>query len=74
MASAIANPIIADDSVNESTLKKLSDLGQIKVTLHRCREAGVSRSKQRDRTFEGIVDHAVPEKALKGRSVSSHIK
>ena len=55
-------------------MKKLSQIGQIKVTLQRCREASELRTKDWTSNFDGVNGQAVPEKALKGRSISSHTK
>jgi hypothetical protein len=71
---SLANSITADDRANNSAVKNLSDVGQIKVTLQKCRESGVKASADWTCEFKGVGDHAVPEKALKGRSISSHTK
>jgi hypothetical protein len=62
-------PIAADNRADDSTMKK-----QIKVTLQRCRETGPKGVTNWNCDFKGVGDHAVPEKALKGRSISSHTK
>ena len=66
--------ITADNKADDSMMKQLSHVGQIKVTLQRCREAGLESAANCVSNFKGIDDHAVPEKAFKGRSISSHTK
>jgi len=70
----LANFKTADDRANDSAAKKFSDVGQIKVTLQRCRESGPKPSADWTCDFKGIGGQAIPEKALKGRSISSHTK
>jgi len=55
-------------------MEKLTNVGEIKITLQRCREGGPRPSRDFSTDFKGVGDHAVPEKALKGRSISSHTK
>lgn len=55
-------------------MKKFSNVGQIKVTLQRCREASVKPAADWVNIFDGVYGDALPEKALKGRSISSHTK
>jgi hypothetical protein len=64
----------ADNRADDSTMNKLKEIGQIKVKLQRCRESGVDTAGASGSGFKGVVDHDIPEKALKGRSISSHTK
>jgi hypothetical protein len=62
---------IAEDAAPVSVLKKFAHVGEIRVRLTRCRVSGPyggvhSRFKE--------TDDAVPEKAFKGRSISSRTK
>lgn len=69
-----ANSSTAETHIDDSAMKKLSDVGQIKVVLQRCREAGLKPAGDWLADFKGVGDRDVPEKALKGRSISNHTK
>ena len=64
----------ADGAAEPSLSKKLASVGEIKVELQRCRDDGVRIRSDEPENFKGIGDAGVPEKALKGRSVSNRVK
>jgi hypothetical protein len=64
----------ADDHAKPSLMEKFAQIGQIKVELTRCRELASFLPAQEVGKFKGVDDEAIPEKALKGRSISSHTK
>jgi hypothetical protein len=64
----------ADDHAKPSLVEKFTKIGQIKVELTRCRELASFLPAQEVGKFKGVDDEAIPEKALKGRSISSHTK
>lgn len=66
--------IAADSRADDKTMKELGDVGQIKVTLQRCRIGGRKPPANSKSDFKGVAAHGVPEKALKGRSISNHTK
>lgn len=70
----LANSRAADSRADSSIMEKLTNVGEIKVVLQRCREGGPKPSRNFKPDFQGVGDHAVPEKALKGRSISNHTK
>jgi hypothetical protein len=65
--------LVAEALVEKSALEKLSSVGEIKVELFRCRKNNKLARRSSSR-FEGMNEDAIPEKALKGRSVSSHTR
>lgn len=64
----------AEDAPRNGVLEKLENLGEIKVELKRCHEAGTLREFSGPSRFKAVGENAVPEKATKGRSISSHTK
>ena len=52
----------------------LDDIGEIKVTLTRCKKRSRNIKKRSGQAVSAIVDGQIPERALKGRSISNHIK
>jgi hypothetical protein len=65
---------IADDQAHTPLTKNLADIGTITVKLTRCRNDGEDRAVPYQTTFKGVGDAKIPEKALKGRSISNHVK
>ncbi|KAM0701950.1 hypothetical protein Q7P35_010860 [Cladosporium inversicolor] len=61
-----------EDSVGKSALEKLSSVGEIKVELFKCRKN--SKLPRTSSQFEAMNEDAIPEKAFKGRSISSHTR
>lgn len=66
----------ADNNADASHIKKFASVGEIKVELIRCRYLGLSTVKNtHNKSFKTIVgENPIPEKAMKGRSVSNHTK
>jgi hypothetical protein len=64
----------ADGRAESSLIKKLEKVGEIKVELRRCRVVGREEYVGRASVSKGISEDAIPEKALKGRSISSHTR
>lgn len=64
----------ADGAAHLSLSKKYASVGEIKVELLRCHDSGNRIRCDEPAQFKGIGDAGVPEKALKGRSVSNHVK
>ena len=65
--------IIADSTADTSLIRKLANLGEIKIELKRCRTTGLVHGENTP-AFKGIGDDPLPEKATKGRSISNHAK
>ena len=64
---------IAEAVVHSVNSQKFANVGEIRVELRRCRKMGKSINHV-SRKFNGIGEDALPEKAAKGRSISSHTR
>jgi hypothetical protein len=58
---------VAEDQAHAPLADKFAAIGEITVKLIRCRHDGYLG-------FTGVGDTNIPEKALKGRSISNHVK
>lgn len=63
----------ADEKADISDLEKLANMGEVKVELRRCRTQQDS-NQNHSISFQGVGRDQIPEKAMKGRSISSHTK
>lgn len=63
----------AEGTANASLMGKLAKMGEIRVEVIRCAYLGVLAAPRNKVAFEDI-DETIPEKALKGRSISNHAK
>ena len=64
---------IAEILDHHNVAHKYARIGEIEVELRRCRKKAKSKSNG-SWNFKGIGEEAVPEKAMKGRSISSHTR
>ena len=65
----------ADGHADPPLLEKLAKIGEIKVELSRCLYKGVMTADvNHNHSFKSVGEDNIPEKAMKGRSVSSHAK
>lgn len=53
--------------------QRFDQLGDIKIEVIRCRELG-EEARVEQAKFKSAADKGVPEKALKGQSISAHAK
>jgi hypothetical protein len=67
-----ANDRTADVKANATLVEKFKNVGEIKIELHRCQKTATGRGGDHRLEFKGVGDADIPEKALKGRSVSNH--
>ncbi|KAF2481709.1 hypothetical protein BDY17DRAFT_325226 [Neohortaea acidophila] len=63
---------VTDGSANASLIRQLANVGKVQAVLRRCLQSG-PQSATAHRNFEPALGSNVPEKALKGRAVSSRI-
>lgn len=54
--------------------EQLSSLGEITVELTRCKQLGYLPDENRHYGFHSATSSGVPEKALKGRAISTRTK
>lgn len=70
--SPVADQILADGQPKPSMKEKFAKLGDIEVRLYRCRLGALGAFDYSACKKDSPVAGGVPEKSLKGRSVSSH--
>ena len=69
--------VAADDAPGSSWKGKLSNMGEITVELARCITRSTVpyyESASPTDSFELVAEHGIPEKALKGRAISTHAR
>jgi hypothetical protein len=65
--------MLADKQPDQSLVQKLSELGEVTVTLQRCRQNGRPAHPNTMRPgLTALGAGGIPEKALKGRAISYH--
>jgi hypothetical protein len=66
--------LVADERPDASLGTKLDRLGEITAVLKRCRVDSISNGSTYGLEYKGVEQDAVPKQALKGRSISNHVK
>jgi hypothetical protein len=66
--------LVADERPDASLGTKLDCLGEITALLKRCRVDSISNGSTYGLEYKGVEQDYVPKQALKGRSISNHVK